>query len=54
MIAFVTYISIHLQEGQQQGKQDIKTTQHVCYLVCSQDCADEIYPQQHLWCFLAT
>ena len=40
MIAFVAYVSIHLQEGQQQGKQDIKTTRRVSYLVCSQDRAD--------------
>ena len=25
-IAFVAYVSIHLQDGSQQGKQDIKTT----------------------------
>ena len=36
MIAFITYMSIHLQDGSQQGKRDIKTTQRVCYLACSQ------------------
>ena len=39
-IAFVAYVSIHLQDGSQQGKRDIKTTRRVCYLVCSQDRAD--------------
>ena len=37
VIALITYVSIHLQDSSQQGKQDIKTTQRVCYLVCSQD-----------------
>ena len=40
VIAVVTYVSIHLQDGSQQGKQDIKTTRRVCYLVCSQARAD--------------
>ena len=35
-IALVAYVSIHLQDGSQQGKRDIKTTRRVCYLACSQ------------------
>jgi len=36
-IAIVAYVSIHLQDGPQQGKRDIKTTRHVCYPVCIWD-----------------